>query len=456
MATRFLLLLCLISVFLSCKKYHGTSESELQDWYSGGGQTTFVSGAGAYGQPFPTLSGNILLMHGVGDKAFEATFVTAPAPVNSGLGPLFNNVSCVSCHIGDGRGAPPNAGGPLTSMLIRTSIAGTDAHGGPLGAPGFGGQFQQKAVFGVTSEGDILVTYGYQTYTFSDGTPYELRTPYIQVNNPYMATPAGMMVSARIAPPVFGLGLLEAISTSSLLAHEDPNDSNGDGISGRANWVWNVMENKNTIGRFGWKASAPSLIQQIAAAYNQDMGITNFIFPEESSYGQLQYDYLLDDVELSDSLLYATTIYMQTLAVPARRNVQDPKVIRGKEVFTEALCVKCHVPSYRTAVNVAFPEVSNQLIFPYTDLLLHDMGPGLADNRPDYLATGTEWKTPPLWGIGLTEVVNGHSYFLHDGRARTLLEAIMWHGGEAETAKNKVVQLSTNDRNALIAFLKSL
>lgn len=446
----------LILTISACKKPGSIVPIEEQDWYAGGGQTVFVNGSGAYSQPFPGLAGTKDFNHEVGDMAFEATFVSAPAPKHSGLGPIFNSVSCVSCHIGDGRGKAPNPGEQLTSLLFRISIPGHDPHGGPLDVPNFGGQFQQRAVFGAQPEGTVNISYSYQTYNFGDGSSYELRTPTYTVENSYLPLPAGMMLSPRVAPPVFGLGLLEAIPDASILANEDVNDANGDGISGKANYVWNIIEKKKTIGKFGWKAGSPSLIQQTAAAYLQDMGITTFIFPQESSYGQAQYDNLNDDVELSDSLLYAVTFYLKTLAVPGRRDVTNEVVKRGKDLFTQAKCAACHTPKHRTGVNVAFKEVSNQLIFPYTDLLLHDMGDGLADNRPDFLASGSEWRTPPLWGIGLTEIVNGHSTFLHDGRARTLTEAIMWHGGEANWSRQFFSNLSLADRNALIKFLKSL
>jgi CxxC motif-containing protein (DUF1111 family) len=197
-------------------------------------------------------------------------------------------------------------------------------------------------------------------------------------------------------------------------------------------------------------------LQQTAAAYNQDIGITSSIFPQESSFGQPQMDNLKDDPEISDSILHSVAFYVKTLAVPGRRNLENAQVIQGKQLFADAGCVKCHIPSMRTDVNVAFPAVSNQLIHPYTDLLLHDMGDSLADNRPDFLATGREWRTPPLWGIGLTQKVNGHNNFLHDGRARSLLEAVMWHGGEAQNAKNKVKAMNAAERAALVKFLESL
>jgi CxxC motif-containing protein (DUF1111 family) len=341
-------------------------------------------------------------------------------------------------------------------LLLRLSIDGQTEHGGPLPVPLYGGQLQTRAILGKVPEATIDVNYTYITESFADGETYELRTPVFTIQNMYAGPVAGMMTSPRIAPPVFGMGLLEAIPDATILSFEDPYDKDGDGISGRANYVWNIKENRKTLGRFGWKANNPTILQQVAAAYNEDIGITNFLFPAESSYGQSQYVNYYNQTDLSDSLVYAAAFYTKTLAVPARRNINDPEVIKGKQIFFDAKCVSCHIPKHRTGVSVSFAPLSNQLIFPYTDLLLHDMGTGLADNRPDWLANGQEWRTPPLWGIGLTEVVNGHSNFLHDGRARSLMEAIMWHGGEAANAKQYVKNLPKTDRDALIKFLKSL
>jgi len=264
------------------------------------------------------------------------------------------------------------------------------------------------------------------------------------------------MYSARMAPPVHGLGLLEQIDESTLLSFSDENDLNGDGISGKPNYAWDDKQQKMMIGRFGWKCEAPTLDQQVAGAYNEDMGITSYILKRESSYGQAQYDNYHDEPEVPDSIINSVIFYIRTLAVPARRKIADPAVVRGKEIFAEAKCVSCHIQTAKTKTDVRFPEASNQTIHAYTDLLLHDMGSGLADNRPTYNATGTEWRTPPLWGIGLTQIVNGHNYFLHDGRARSLMEAVMWHGGEAQQSVNYVKGLSSSDRDALVAFLKSL
>lgn len=440
----------------SCQKEDSPNEYKDNEWLSGGIQTVFDQGAGAFGHMFPFMDARKSRIHGSGDLGFEASFVTAPAPLNPGLGPIFNNVSCAACHISDGRGKPPLPGEPLQSLLIRISIPGTDQYGGPNPVPGFGGQLQQRAIAGQLPEADYILLNNYLTEYFADGISYELVDPEYQITNPYMAFPSNAMISSRVAPPVFGLGLLEAVADEDILAFADETDRNGDGISGKANRVYDARKNKYALGRFGWKAGQPNIEQQTAGAYNEDMGITNPIFSKESCEHQSQYSYWQDDTEISDSLLHAVTFYVQTLAVPARRDVDKPEVINGKELFLNAGCGSCHRPSMTTKVNVAFPEISNQKIFPYTDLLLHDMGPGLADNRPEYDANGNEWRTPPLWGIGLTKVVNGHQNFLHDGRARNLMEAIMWHGGEAESSKQMVKTMTATERQKLIKFLESL
>lgn len=425
-------------------------------WYSGGGQTVFDQGGGAYSHAFPGLTAAQSAIHDLGDKAFEAIFVSAPAPVNPGLGPLFNSVSCVNCHVADGRGRPLEPGEQPVGSLIRLSVPGMDVHGGPAPAPGFGGQLQHRGIFGATPEALVSTAYMEQTGAFADGTPYTLRRPVAELVQPYIPLPPGLMTSVRLAPPVFGLGLLEAIAEQDILSAADPGDMNGDGVSGRVNIVWDQLAQHHSVGRFGWKAGQPTLLQQSAGAYVEDMGITSFIFPQENSMGQPQHDGSADDPEISDSLLHAVAFYVRTLAVPARRDADAPDVLAGEQLFTTAGCARCHTPEQRTAVNVAFPALSAQRIFPYTDLLLHDMGPALADDRPEFEADGREWRTPPLWGIGLTQVVNGRSYFLHDGRAGDLSEAILWHGGEAESAREAFRNMSLEERGMLLAFLRSL
>jgi CxxC motif-containing protein (DUF1111 family) len=446
----------MLIVIYSCIQPETILETDLNEWLSGGAQTVFEKGAGAFSSIFPHLSPARQAVHDVGDAGVEATFVSAPAVIRPGLGPLFNNVSCTSCHVGDGRGKPPLAGEQISSLLFRLSIPGTDEHDGPNPVPGFGGQLQHRSIFGIAREATVNIHYTEQSFRFADGISYSLRAPTYTIQNAYTLLPSNVMVSPRIAPPFVGLGLLEAISDADLLALADENDANGDGISGRPNYVWDILKKKKVIGRFGWKANNPNLLQQSAGAYSEDMGITNFIFPRESSANQIQYDGREDEYEVSDSILTSVAFYIRTLAVPARRNAEEPIVLRGKQLFMDAKCGACHKPMQKTTTNVAFPEISNQTIFPYTDLLLHDMGERLADNRPDYEANGREWRTSPLWGIGLTKVVNGHNNFLHDGRARTILEAVLWHGGEAEQSKEYVRQLSKDDRDALVKFLESL
>lgn len=452
-----LLLVSAICIILfACNKFDAGYSDPDDEWRSGGQQTVFDQSSGAFGHAFSTLNETLERVHEVGDVQFSSTFVSAPAPINPGLGPIFNNVGCASCHINDGRGKVPGAGETSVLMLFRISIAGQNPHGGPNPVPGYGEQLQNRANIGVKKEGDVIITYEEQSFMFNDGAEYKLRFPTYTVNNNYTDFPANVMLSPRVAAPIFGLGLIEGVSDADILARVDEKDIDGDGISGKANYVWNFLSQSTTLGRFGWKANQPNLLQQVAAAYNQDIGITNSVFSHESSSGQSQYDNRSDDPELSDSLLYSVEFYVKTLAVPGRRNLNDASVQQGKQLFTQAGCAKCHVPDMRTAVNVSFPSVSNQFIHPYTDLLLHDMGDSLADNRPDFLATGNEWRTAPLWGIGLTQKVNGHNNFLHDGRARSLMEAVMWHGGEALQARNKVKAMSADERNALIKFLESL
>ncbi len=457
MQKRYWILVFLIPILVSgCRKYSELDQNEIDKRFSGGVNTAFDETSGAFAHVFPGLSAHDLETHEIGDHHFDVSFVTAPAPLHSGLGPVYNNVSCSSCHIADGRGRPALPGQQLISMLFRISIPGEDFHGGPLSVPGFGGQLQSTAIFGKSIEGSVNINYSEELVQFSDGESVSLRRPSYQLINTYMPAPAGMLLSPRVAPPVFGLGLLQAIPENTLLAWADEQDADGDGISGKANYVWNVLENKTTLGRFGWKAGAPDLIQQTAGAYSEDMGITTSVFPQENSFGQTQFDGLFDETEISDSILNAVVFYTRTLSVPARREVNDATIVAGEKLFVQAGCEKCHKASVRTEVNVAFPAVSGQLISPYTDLLLHDMGVDLADNRPDFKANGYEWRTPPLWGIGLTEIVNGHSNFLHDGRARNLMEAILWHGGEAKQARDFVKAMSASERTALISFLNSL
>jgi CxxC motif-containing protein (DUF1111 family) len=413
---------------------------ELSAPRAGGDTTIDDQTTNAFSNPAPNLSPEALEQHLAGDVAFEATFVTAPAIVNPGLGPVFNNRSCAACHIKDGRGLPVFAAGAQGSMaLVRVSTAS-----GPV--PGLGTQLQDHAVYGTSPEASVELEWIEEPGTYpSDGAPYWLRRPKFSValadGSPL---PAEVMTSLRIPPPVFGLGLLEAVPEATLLALADPEDADGDGISGRVNHVWDEVLEAFVPGRFGWKSNTPNLRQQAAAAYVNDIGVTNPIFFDDGAAPEI------DAVTLDD-----VTFYTQTLAVPARRDVGDAHVERGDRLFAEIGCASCHVPSLQTGEH-PIAAVRQQRIHPYTDLLLHNMGFDLADGRPDFEASGTEWRTPPLWGIGLSERVLSGAGFLHDGRARSLEEAILWHGGESQPARDAFHTMSASDRAALIDFVGSL
>ncbi|MCX4197036.1 c-type cytochrome [Methylobacterium organophilum] len=290
--------------------------------------------------------------------------------------------------------------------------------------------------------------------------PAAIRKPEVELSElAYGEMHPDTLVSLRIAPQMIGLGLLEAIPEQALLANADPDDRNGDGISGRPNRVFDQTTRETVMGRFGWKAGQPSLNQQNADAFFNDMGLSTSLF-SGNSCTERQTDCLAmphgGEPEVSDNILAQVLFYTRNLGVPARRNVDDPKVLAGKTLFHRAGCQSCHVPQFTTAADAAEPELANQLIRPYTDLLLHDMGERLADHRAEFEASGREWRTPPLWGVGLTQTVSDHSQFLHDGRARNLLEAILWHGGEAEKARQVVLGFDQQERDALLSFLESL
>ncbi len=444
-----------ISFFSMCNKASIFNDQNYDERLSGGLATVFDESSKSFTHEIDGMNDRDASVHGFGDGAFEQTFVSAPAPINSGLGPVFNNVSCASCHHNDGKGTP-TAGFVNSSLLFRLSIPGQDAHGGPLAIDGYGGQLQDVAIFGRQSEATINISYTDVPVTYPDGEIVNLRRPTYTPVNPYMPLPVNYMISPRLAPPVFGLGLLQNIPEETILSFADEADANGDGISGKPNYVYNPFTKKTELGRFGLKANTPSLLIQVAAAYQQDIGVTSYVFPQESSYGQGQADVYTDDPELPDTTLNHVIFYVKTLAVPARRNVNDPQVQSGKSLFTQLNCSACHKPTVQTGIDLSFKALSNQRIQPFTDMLLHDMGDDLADNRPDFLATGREWRTTPLWGIGLFARTNGIPFYLHDGRARSIEEAILWHGGEAQNAKQQFMELNKSERDQLLKFLQSL
>lgn len=422
---------------------------------SGGSSTVFDQTRTAFGHKSPNLTGNEDAMFEGGEFLFDTGWVSAPSTTSDldGLGPYFNANSCAACHRRDGRGRPPEPGEAFLGLLIRLSIPGQGSQG-PTPDENYGGQLQGNTISkAIAKEGNASVTYTEISGSYPDGETYTLTKPTYTISDlGYGALHSSVMMSPRVAPVMIGLGLLERVSESDILSLADEFDADGDGISGRPNYVWDaVNQESNVLGRFGWKANQPSLHQQVAGAFSGDMGITSPLFPNEN-ITSAQTDETKDVIhggtpEISQDFLDLVIFYSQHLAVPARRNIESPQVLLGEAKFKEISCTACHRPEMTS---------DGETIRPYTDLLLHDMGDELADNRPDFEADGNEWRTPPLWGIGLVETVNGHTRFLHDGRARNLEEAILWHGGEAEASKEQFKSLSKEDRTALITFLESL
>jgi CxxC motif-containing protein (DUF1111 family) len=427
----------------------------------------------AYSLPSANLSREQRLDFSVGNSFFRSPWVIAPSSTTArdGLGPLFNTNACQNCHIRDGRGHPP---GPealnAVSMLVRLSIAPTTGQQallervGVIPEPTYGTQLQDMAVPGVTPEGKVRVEYSAVEVRFADGLRMTLRQPRLQISQlGYGPMHPDTQMSARVAPPMIGLGLLEAIPEAAILANASTQARQSDGVQGKANRVWDDARGATVLGRFGWKAGQPSLMQQNAHAFAGDMSLTSRLKPADdctaaqtacrAAPNGSEPD---DGLEVSDNILRLVQFYTRHLGVPERRDMGAPQVLAGKNLFYQAGCQTCHVPQYTTAPNADDPALAGQIIRPYTDLLLHDMGPGLADGRAEFQAGPSDWRTPPLWGIGLSETVSGHSQFLHDGRARNLLEAVLWHGGEAESAKRHVLTFNAEQRDALLAFLNSL
>lgn len=430
---------------------------------AGGDTTVFETGGTAFSLAARNLEGARRDDFFVGNAFFKRNWVTAPASTSGqdGLGPTFNATACAACHFMDGRGAPPaEDNDEFLGLLVRLSVPGTDATGGPLDEPSYGGQFNHRAILGVMPEGKSRVRYTERPGTFGDGTPFSLRVPaYTFTELAYGPLSPQTMFSPRTANAMIGLGLLEAVSEGDVLAYADPDDDDGDGISGRANRVWDPIARAPRLGRFGWKANQPGIEQQVSGAFLGDIGITSALHPAQNCPAPQTTCAAATtggEPEADDDTIRTVTYYSRLLAVPARRDVEDPEVLRGKQLFRDAGCASCHVPKYVTGAFPGIPELEGQAIFPYSDMLLHDMGEDLADHRPDFLATGAEWRTPPLWGLGLVPVVNGHSNYLHDGRARDTSEAILWHGGEAEKARETYRTMKRADRAALVRFVESL
>ncbi|KAA0995803.1 c-type cytochrome [Pseudomonas sp. ANT_J12] len=440
---------------------------------SGGAATVRKTDQNSFSLPSANLPPSRRVDFSVGNSFFRSPWVIAPSTTTArdGLGPLFNTNACQNCHIKDGRGHPPTPDATnAVSMLVRLSIPDAPAyakvieHLGVVPEPVYGGQLQDMSVPGVAPEGKVRVDYTPVPIRFKDGTEVELRKPVLQITQlGYGPMHPDTRFSARVAPPMIGLGLLEAIPDEAILANAEAQAKDKNGIAGRPNQVWDDAQQKTVLGRFGWKAGQPNLNQQNVHAFSGDMGLTTSLRPfDDCTDAQTACKQAPNgngpngEPEVSDNILRLVLFYSRNLAVPARRDINAPQVLAGKNLFFQAGCQSCHTPKYTTAANAAEPELANQVIRPYSDLLLHDMGDGLADNRSEFKASGRDWRTPPLWGIGLTQAVSGHTQFLHDGRARNLLEAVLWHGGEASAAQQQVLSFNAEQRAALLAFLNSL
>ncbi len=426
----------------------------------------------AYSQPLPSLTYKQQQVFMAGRGHFDRRWVIfGVAAGDWGLGPTFIADRCVACHVGGGRGAPPaQASEQLTSMLVRISLPGKGEHGAPKVVPNYGDQLQNRALQGqsfewsysdkpVPTEADVFLDWVESSVTLADGTIVPLRKPKLRLENlNFGPLPSNVEISLRIAQPIFGMGLLEAVSEETL--REVVARQRALGFNGHLNTVWDDINKRPALGRFGWKANQPSVRQQIAAAALGDMGVTSSLYVEQNC--PLAQDICALEVpgnrpELIDPDWNDLEIWTLGLAVPAPRDQTAPDLQRGAKLFEEAKCAVCHLPALTTADKFdRLPQLAQQSFHAYTDLLLHDMGDELADGRPDFAAGPRDWRTPPLWGLGLSQTVSNSMAMLHDGRARNTTEAILWHGGEATVSREAFARMSKENRAALLKFLASI
>ncbi len=417
----------------------------------GGDTTTSVLGVGAFVQPAANLS---LLRRSdfeAGLQFFQLDWVPAPGspPESDGLGPTFNAASCLSCHARNGRAVPGDAPNAGVGVLVRL---GTSDHSPD---PRYGDQLQPFGVAGVP--GEARVEYAWEIVrevVLPGGQRVVLRRPIYTLRSlAHGPLAEGVGLSPRASPHLLGQGLLEAVPDSVLAEWHDPDDRDGDGVSGRLPRLPD-----GSVGRFGWKSAQPTVEAQTAAAFLGDLGLTSPMFPTENcpeAQAACRTSPSGGSPELPAVRLRVTSAYVRLLGVPARRDPDAPQVLEGRALFRAIGCASCHRPSLETGDAVE-PELAHQTIWPYSDLLLHDLGEGLADDVAEGDAAPSEWRTPPLWGLGLVPEVNGALALLHDGRAHTWEEAILWHDGEAEAARATYETLSAEDRAAIAAFLASL
>jgi CxxC motif-containing protein (DUF1111 family) len=433
--------------------------------YPGGGLTHPNVSAGGFNTPGPNIELENDQKFAVGNSLFRSAWVTAPSSTTArdGLGPTFNAVSCAACHVQDGRGIgyiKPSSGIEKINLSLLFRLSEINKDGSITQTEDYGDQFNPLSIDRVPAEGKVSVVFSIKKDVFSDGEFYELRKPeFVFENLTFKKFDNDILISPRVAPHMIGLGLVEAIDESDILKQQDIDDKDQDGISGKANRVWSEVNQTFLLGRFGWKANQATLKDQNAAAFLGDIGLTTSIFPHQNCplVQRECSDAIMGGVpEVSDLILDRVTVYTQMLGVPIRRDFDLLDVIQGEKTFHKIGCVNCHTPSFTTGVKHSIISLRNQIIYPYSDFLLHDMGDDLADNRPDGLASGREWRTPPLWGIGLFPKVSKHQNLLHDARARGVQEAILWHGGEAMASRDEYKKLNKLDRENIVKFVNSL
>lgn len=441
----------------------------------------------SYEKPVTNLPARAKADFYAGKALAHQPWVKAPTATTArdGLGPLYNARTCLACHINGGRGTvPADNSTPLFNAFLRLSLPGSDPVAGVIPEPVYGDQLQSQSTAlshqlrssqndlaspdDVAPEGYVYLNWQTRAFTYPDGQHAELRWPEADIRNlGYGPLHEHTLFSLRVAPPIHGMGLLELIDQADIDALADEHDRNQDGISGRVNQVWDVELQKTVPGRFGLKANRPTMAMVVAGAFANDVGISNPLFPAQPCTdaqticlqqvtGNDEQGKDQQGTELPHTLLQLVINFNRNLAVPERRNADHPEVIAGRSLFYQSGCAACHQPSFVTGESSEFPHLSQQVIWPYSDLLLHDMGEELADQRPDYAAGGREWRTPPLWGLGLSQQINGSTTLLHDGRARSVEEAILWHGGEALRARQTFVNLPAEERKALLRFVQSL
>ncbi|MEM7504506.1 MAG: di-heme oxidoredictase family protein [Pseudomonadota bacterium] len=447
--------------------------------YSGDSSEQPLAPSGASWTARPSVRPTLIVPASVLDSAQKLDFWTGmgffrdpwvPAPASTtardGLGPLFNAQSCIACHAGAGRGASVLAAPESLSTIVKLGVRQDDGSMAPH--PRYGAQLQTQAIYPrdaqrvrtrgayFPGEASAVVRSEQKTVEFADGSSLSLTRPRVALPEGDAST----VVSMRIAPSLIGLGLLERVPEAALVVLEDEHDADGDGVSGRINWLGDGADRR--VGRFGWKARHPSVAEQTATAFAEDLGISNPLQKRQNcSAHQLECarqptgNDATEGVEITQALFDRVVFFAEHIAPPPPAELTE-RIDDGRRLFTKSGCAACHTPSHVVDVAAAGGEHREERIWPYTDLLLHDMGPDLADQLIEGGADGREWRTAPLWGIGRTLAINEHTGLLHDGRARSVAEAIAWHGGEAKAARDRFLKLGLDDREALAAFVKAL